>query len=167
MNVDETSQRKTVFSVIEVDRRGWEERFLEIKRRPSDREAFTSASFWSDSASQNVRILKHDKHSEITIRATLGYELRRQTGEFLTLHDPWANLGCTRTFSRVFSRCANPCRVNGRGLSRARKRTAITFLFSFLSVGRKKKKKSLEILLAAMKILKVRYLLWRVILSRL
>lgn len=65
-----------------------------------------------DSASQNVRILKHDKHSEITIRATLGYELRRQTGEFLTLHDPWANLGCTRAFSRAFSRCANPCRVN-------------------------------------------------------
>lgn len=85
----------------------------EIRRRAVDRRRHEFRLVPpGDSASQNVRILKHDKHSEITIRATLGYEPRRQTGEFLTLHDPWANLGCTRTFSRVFSRCANPCRVN-------------------------------------------------------
>lgn len=32
---------------------------------------YTFSLVYHDSGSQNVRILKHDKHSEITIRATL------------------------------------------------------------------------------------------------
>lgn len=50
----------------------------------------TLSLVYHDSGSQNVRILKHDKHSEITIQATLAlsHSLCRQTGEFLTLHDP-------------------------------------------------------------------------------
>lgn len=96
--------------------------------------------FATDSASQNVRILKHDKHSEITIRATLGYELRRQTGEFLTLHDPWANLGCTRAFL-VSSRGVQILVVaNGRGPSRAHKRATIMLLFI-----RERKKKFIDL----------------------
>lgn len=61
----------------------------------------TLSLVYHDSGSQNVRILKHDKHSEITIRATLAlsHSFCRQTGEFLTLHDPWVNLGQTRAFS--------------------------------------------------------------------
>lgn len=36
---------------------------------------YTFNLVYHDSGSQNVRILKHDKHSEITIRATLALAL--------------------------------------------------------------------------------------------
>lgn len=71
----------------------------------------TRGLVYRDSGSQNVRILKHDKHSEITIRATLALASPANRGVFNTA---WSlgKLGANASVS-VSSR-NNPCRISGR-----------------------------------------------------
>lgn len=59
----------------------------------------TRGLVYHDSGSQNVRILKHDKHSEITIRATLALASPANRGVFNTAWSLGKLGGRTRAFS--------------------------------------------------------------------